>query len=252
MCRHFAWLGHERTLDRLIFQPSYGLPRQAARPRWQQIELVNRDGFGVGWFTDEGLAVHYRRVGPIEADPDFAELAGSVSGGCVVGAVRGASPGMPLEEEATAPFTNGSALLSLNGHLNVELTEELLTPGYAVESTCDAAFLATLLWQRLDQGQGLEAAVVELLRDVTALDANACLNMMATDGTTVVATAWGETLCYRVEADGIMVASEPHDDEPGWIKVDDRQVVIADAVGVKVRSLEPNADELDPLDDVSA
>jgi glutamine amidotransferase len=94
--------------------------------------------------------------------------------------------------------------------------------------------------------------VVELLRAVTALDANACLNMMATDGTTVVATAWGETLCYRVEADGIMVASEPHDDESNWIKVDDRQVVIADSVGVKVRTLEPSADELDPLDDVPA
>jgi glutamine amidotransferase len=159
---------------------------------------------------------------------------------------------MPLEEEATAPFTNGSALLSLNGHLNVGLTQELLAPGYTAESTCDAAFLATLLWQRLDQGQGLEAAVVELLRDVTALDPNACLNMMATDGTTVVATTWGETLCYRVEADGTMVASEPHDDESGWIKVGDRQVVIADALGVKVRSLEPNADELDPLDDIPA
>jgi len=252
MCRHFAWLGHPRTLDQLFLQPSYGLPRQAARPRWQQIELVNRDGFGAGWFTEEGLAVHYRRVGPVEADPDFPALACSVSGGCVIGAVRGASPGMPLEEKATAPFTNGSALLSLNGHLNVALTLPLLAPGYAVESTCDAALLAALLWQRLDQGMGLETAVVELLRDVTALDPNACLNMMATDGTTIVATAWRETLCYRVQEDGIMVASEPHDDEPGWIKVEDRRVVVADALGVKVRELEPSAEEFEPLDDVPA
>ncbi|MEO5878004.1 MAG: class II glutamine amidotransferase [Streptosporangiaceae bacterium] len=252
MCRHFAWLGHARTLDALIFQPSYGLPRQAARPRWQQIELVNRDGFGVGWFTEEGRAVQYRRVGPIEADPDFTELARSVSGGCVIGAVRGASPGMPLEEAATAPFTNGRALLSLNGHLNVGLTLPLLDPAYTSESTCDAAFLATLLWQRLDRGLPLETAVVGLVCDVLALDPHACLNLMATDGSMIVATAWAETLCYRTEPDGVLVASEPNDDGPDWIKIDDRSVLIADALGVKVRSLDPATDQVGPLGDVPA
>ena len=32
-----------------------------------------------------------------------------------------------------------------------------------------------------------------------------------------------------------MVASEPHDDDPGWIPVPDRHVVVADALGVAVR-----------------
>lgn len=244
MCRHFAWLGRNRSLDELVLQPSYGLPKQAARPRWQQIDLVNQDGFGVGWFPTQGHAVSYRRTGPIEADPEFPALARSVSGGCLLGAVRGASPGMPLEEEATAPFTNGQVLLSLNGHLNVGLTLPLLKPGYAPESTCDAAFLATLLWQRLDEGQALEQAVVQLLDDVTALDPHACLNMLATDGTTVVATAWAETLCYRTFPDGVIVASEPHDDMPGWIRVEDHHVVVAAADGVQVRSLRPFPDTM--------
>jgi glutamine amidotransferase len=239
MCRHFAWLGQDRSFDELIFQPSYGLPRQAARPRWQQIDLVNRDGFGVGWFPAEGHAVSYRRTGPIEADPDFPTLASEMSGGCVLGAVRGASPGMPIEEAATAPFTNGACLLSLNGHLSVEKTLHLLEPGYEPESTCDAAFLATLLWQRLDQGRPLELAVGELLRDITAVDSHACLNLLATDGVRVVATTWGETLCYRVSPDGVLIASEPHDDEDDWIRVEDRRMVIADAFGVDIQLLEP-------------
>jgi glutamine amidotransferase len=239
MCRHFAWLGRPRTLTELIFQPSYGLPRQAARPRWQNIDLVNRDGFGTGWFPPgrQGPVASYRRTVPFEEDEAFTALAEQVSADCVLGAVRGASPGMPIEEAATAPFTNGTCLLSLNGHLSREKTYHLLEPGYEPESTCDAALLATLLWQRLDRGLPLESGVVELLCDVVALDPCTCLNMLATDGTRIVATTWGETLCYRVEADGLLVASEPHDDDTGWIRVPDRQVIVADANGVDVRPL---------------
>jgi len=239
MCRHFAWLGRPRTLAELILQPSYGLPRQAARPRWQNIDLVNRDGFGVGWFPtgEPAPAVSYRRAVPMEEDEEFPALAAQTSASCVMGAVRGASPGMPIEPEATAPFTNGGCLLSLNGHLALEKTAHLLEPGYLPESTCDAALLATLLWQRLDSGRPLEFAVVGLLEEIAALDSHACLNMLATDGAQIVATTWAETLCYRVEDDGVLVASEPHDDDPGWIPVPDRHVVVADALGVAVRPL---------------
>ncbi len=237
MCRHFAWLGAPRTLAELIFQPSYGLPRQAARPRWQNIDLVNRDGFGAGWFPMEGHgpAATYRRAVPFEDDASFATLAGEVRASCVLGAVRGASPGMPVEEAATAPFTNGSCLLSLNGHLNRAKTSGLLDPAYTPESACDAALLATFLWQRLDAGAPLERAVPELLRDVLELDPDACLNMLATDGRRIVATTWAETLCYRIEPGGVIVASEPHDDEGGWIRIPDGQIIVADADAVDVR-----------------
>ena len=237
MCRHFAWLGAPRTLAELIFQPSYGLPRQAARPRWQNIDLVNRDGFGAGWFPvgEPGPAATYRRAVPFEEDASFGPLAEQVRSSCVLGAVRGASSGMPIEEAATAPFTNGSCLLSLNGHLNRAKTSGLLDPAYTPESSCDAALLATLLWQRLDRGAPLEEAVTGLLHDVLELDPDACLNMLATDGVQVVATTWAETLCYRIEPDGVIVASEPYDDEGGWIRIPDGQVVVADAAGVEVR-----------------
>ncbi|GAB2805596.1 ergothioneine biosynthesis protein EgtC [Actinoallomurus bryophytorum] len=243
MCRHFAWLGRPRTLAELILEPSYGLPRQAARPRWQNIDLVNRDGFGAGWFPpgEPVPAMSYRRAVPFEADEGFAALAAQISASCVLGAVRGASPGMPIEEAATAPFTNGGCLLSLNGHVSREKTTHLLEPGYVPESTCDAALLATLLWQRLDRGLSLESAVTGLLHELAALDPGACLNLLATDGTRIVATTWAETLCYRAEEDGVLVASEPHDDDPGWIPVPDRHVVVADALGVDVRPLQGDA-----------
>jgi len=240
MCRHFAWLGRPRTLADLVLRPSYGLPRQAARPRWQNIDLVNLDGYGVGWFPpgEPAPAVTRRRTTPIPQDEEFPALAASVSASCVVGAVRGASPGMPIEAAATAPFTNGACLLSLNGHLSRERTAHLLEPGYAPESSCDAALLATLLWQRLDRGRPLEAAVTGLLREIAAVDDNACLNLLASDGTQVVATTWAETLCYREEDDGVLVASEPHDDAPGGAAWPARLAVAADALGVRGRPLQ--------------
>ena len=242
MCRHFAWLGRSRSAAELMLQPVYGLARQADRPRWQQMHLINRDGFGMGWFPVPGQAAVYRRTGPMEADPAFAVLAAATEGTCVLGAVRGASPGMPLEEAATAPFTNGQVLLALNGHLNVAKTEHLLEPGYAPESACDAALLAALLWQRLDRGEPLETAVPGLVSEIIGLDPDACLNLLATDGVLIVATTWGETLCYRVEPDGILVASEPHDDEDDWTSVEDRSVVVAGPLGVTVRPLDPIAE----------
>ncbi|WP_460303836.1 class II glutamine amidotransferase domain-containing protein [Actinocorallia aurea] len=237
MCRHFAWLGVERTVEDLVLAPAYGLPAQAARPRWQHIDLINQDGFGVGWY-EEGRAVTYRRTGPIEDDPAFPALAADTRGTCVVGAARGASPGMPIEVEATAPFTNGSVILSLNGHLNVGRATPLHDPAYVPESTCDAAFLAQLLWQRLDAGAPLTSAVPELVRDIAALDDNACLNLLATDGSVIVATTWGETLCYRESPEGTLVGSEPHDYEPHWVTLADRQLLITDATGTKVTDLE--------------
>ena len=239
MCRHFGWIGQERTLHELFFDAGYGLPRQARVPRWQRVGLVNKDGFGAGWFP-AGRASEterYRTTIPIWDDGVFPALAREVTSSCVLGAVRAASPGMPIEESANAPFTNGRCLLSLNGHLSVNKVRPLLGSGREPESSCDAALLAALLWQRLDTGQDLQKALVSLLRDVVELDSGACLNMLATDGAQVVATAWGETLCYRKETDGILVASEPHNEEDGWICVGDKTAVIADTSDVQLRSI---------------
>jgi glutamine amidotransferase len=242
MCRHFTWVGTPKTLHELFFEPSYGLPHQARVPRWQQIGLVNKDGFGAGWYPADGSASVFRTAAPIWDDVEFPALAREISSSCVLGAVRAASPGMPIEEAANAPFTDGRHLLSLNGHLHVEKTRSLLTPGREQEFACDAAFLAALLWQRLESGQVLPDAIEGLLYSIVDLDPNACLNMLATDGTQVVATTWAETLCYRETGEGVLVASEPHDDGEDWVTVPDRALVVADALSAEVRPLRPVLD----------
>ena len=62
--------------------------------------------------------------------------------GCVLAAVRSATPGMPPDETAAAPFQHGRWLLSHNGVVD----RAVLGPHPAAESVCDSAQLAAHLF----------------------------------------------------------------------------------------------------------
>ncbi len=81
---------------------------QAYAPRHQRHGRINADGFGVGWYAPDVRAepARYRTTTPMWADNSFASLAGVVSSGAIVAAVRNASPGLPVDESCTAPYTH--------------------------------------------------------------------------------------------------------------------------------------------------
>jgi glutamine amidotransferase len=203
---------------------------------------INADGFGVGWYTPSVRAepAVYRRATPMWGDASFASMSGVVTSGCVLGAVRSATVGMPIEETATAPFTSGNVLLSHNGRIRLDAVARLLEkePDPVVpESRCDSAALAALLFARLARAADLADAVAGVVVDVGAADQAARLNLLATDGTTVVGSTWGDTLSYRIAEDGTEVASEPGDNDPSWVDVPDRRLVIVQQKAITLRSL---------------
>jgi glutamine amidotransferase len=228
MCRHTAWLGRPRTLQELLVDPPHGLLRQSWAPRRQRHGVANADGFGVGWFAEERLEpARYRRAVPMWADPSFASLAGVVRSGCVLGAVRSATAGGPAGEEACAPFLlDGRVLLSHSGAVPVPAVAPLVDAAALARtgSTVDSAFVAALVEQHL--GDGLAAALARAVRAVAAVAPDARLNLLATDGDAVAATAWGDTLCWRAADGGALVASEPSDDDPGWEDVPDHTLLV--------------------------
>lgn len=240
MCRHTAWLGPSRTLAELLLQPTHGLLRQSWAPRRQRHGTLNADGFGVGWSSpDHDAAVRYRRAAPMWSDASFASLAPAVSSGCVLAAVRSATPGGPAGEEACAPFLlPGGVLLSHNGAVPVAALAPLVSSARLAEigSTVDSAFVAALVADRL--GAGLPGALASTVRAVAAVAPGARLNLLATDGTTVAATTWGDTLCWRVTAGGVEVASEPSDDSPGWTDVPDHSLLRVSGDGCIVAPLD--------------
>ncbi|MCW2759533.1 MAG: amidohydrolase [Nocardioidaceae bacterium] len=229
MCRHLAWLGEPRTVASLVLEPEFSLLRQSYAPRRQSRGLMNADGWGVGLLLpDRPEPVRWRSSRPLWSDASFASVAPVLSSGSVLAAVRSATAGMPLDETAAAPFTDGHWLLSHNGRVE----RSVLPATHDAESVCDSAVLAAHVFAEGPDQLG------ETVRKVAAADPAAYLNLLLTDGTRILATTWGDPLSYLVEPDGVVVASEPYDDDPRWVDVPDGHLLEATPAGVAVTSLE--------------
>jgi glutamine amidotransferase len=234
MCRHAAWLGPPRTLDSLIHEPEHGLLRQSHAPRRQRYGTVNADGFGMGWYDPaRAEPVRYRRAIPMWTDANLPALAQVARSHCLLAAVRSATVGMPIEETATAPFADGPWLLSHNGRVAREAVRELADDA---ESSCDAAWLAAAVFERRRAGHPLGDALAEVVIHAGTKDPDARLNLLACDGASIAATGGGDTLYLHLD-DGVLVASEPLDDRPGWQAVPDRTLVLASPEGVHTQPL---------------
>ena len=229
MCRHLAWLGEQRTLADLVLGHEWGLLRQSWQPRRQRHGLLNADGWGVGFFSDgRAEPARWRSTTPLWQDSSFSSVAPVLSSRGVLAAVRSASPGMPIDVTATAPYTDGTWLLSLNGRID----RRVLPVSRDAESFCDAALLAAHVFeQKVDR-------LADVVLEVGAADPAAHINLLLTDGTRILATTWGNSLSYLAEPDGVLVASEPWDDDPRWVDVPDRHLLTATPDHVTLTPLE--------------
>ncbi|MEU3954958.1 ergothioneine biosynthesis protein EgtC [Streptomyces achromogenes] len=252
MCRHLAYLGPEEPLGRLLVEPSHGLYRQSWAPRRQRYGTVNADGFGVGWYAPGDPApARYRRSGPIWADLSFADLARVVRSGAVLAAVRDATLAGADAEAAAAPFAAGRWLFSHNGLIAgwPDAAAPLVSALPPVEllslqARTDSAFVWALVLHRLRAGQPPQQALGEPVRELARAAPASRLNLLLSDGNTITATAWGDSLWYRAEPGrSTVVASEPYDDDPLWREVPDRTVLTASRAGVRLAPLEDPAAE---------
>ena len=189
----------------------------------------------------------HRGAGPVWADETFTELARVITTTALLAAVRSATPGMVggPAAGAAAPVRRDRWLFSHNGALpgwpgSASRLGRGLDPG--VLATLDAPTDSALLWAlttdllaRGASGAGALAEVIARVEDAGGGRAT----MLLTDGHTIVATAWGASLCWRRLTGGVAVASEPYDDEPGWIDVPDGSLLIADAAGTIVEPIGP-------------
>jgi gamma-glutamyl hercynylcysteine S-oxide hydrolase len=226
MCRHLGWLGAEVTVSSLVLDPPFGLRVQSYAPRRQKHCLMNADGWGVGFF-DGAVPRRWRSSAPLWSDVSFDSVAPALRSHCVVAAVRSATVGMPIEASATAPFTDGHWLLSHNGIVD----RAVLPLTSSAESVCDSAILAATIFAR-----GLDA-LGDTIVEIGAADPRARLNILAANGSRLLATAWGDTLSILRRGDGVVLASEPYDNDSDWEDVPDRHLVEVTAKGVTLTSL---------------
>ncbi|HBW19018.1 MAG TPA: class II glutamine amidotransferase, partial [Actinobacteria bacterium] len=165
---------------------------------------------------------------PLWSDASFASVAPVIFSACVLAAVRSATAGMPADETAAAPFASGRWLLSHNGVVD----RAVLGPHPAAESACDSAQLAAHLFEFGPERVG------DFVIDLGKRDPGARLNLLLTDGRRVLATRWNDTLSVLRTDEGVVVASEPYDDDPRWADVPDHHLVEVSADAVTTTDLE--------------
>jgi glutamine amidotransferase len=229
VCRHLAYVGPPVTLAALLYEAPHSLVRQSWAPRHQRQGTVNVDGYGIGWYDRQirPEPARYRRAGPVWADRSLASIAPVIRTGAVLAAVRSATPPAPSEESGAAPFTAGPWLWSLNGSVTADLNtlRGAVSPARSgsFEGVSDTEVLFGLLLDRLDGGATPTDAVAGLVAAIPGR-----LNTLLTDGQTIWATAKGDSLWWRQWRSGMVVASEPFDDEQGWHCVADLSLLTAD------------------------
>ena len=238
MCRFVAYLGPPRSLESILVAAPHSLLRQSWAPRHQRHGTVNADGFGVGWYDLDRrpLPARHRTPRPMWADRSFASWAGLVDATGLLGAVRSATPPAPVEESGTPPFAAGAWLFAHNGAVDGFRTEKgarlrrLVSDRRAagIEGASDSEVLFALVLDHLDRGtsgdEALRAVVATVLGSTSAR-----LNLVLTDGRRIHATACGDSLHVLQDGDlapgGVVVASEPCDDDPAWRAVPDGSLV---------------------------
>lgn len=256
MCRFVAYLGPPVSLKSLLVDPPHSLLDQSWAPRHQRHGTVNADGWGVGWYDLDRRPepARHRTPRPMWADRSFASWAELVDSMAVVAAVRSATPPAPVEESGTPPFAAGRWLFAHNGAVEGFRTE--LGAGLrrrvsdrraaGIEGASDSEVLFALALDLLDDGATADEALTSVTRAVLgATDGR--LNMVLSDGLAITAVAWGESLHVLVPSEpraglaagGVVVASEPFDDERGWEVVPDGSVVAATPTRVAVTPLGP-------------
>lgn len=250
MCRHLGYLGPPRTVASVLTEGGNSLLRQSWAPRdMRGGGTVNADGYGAAWWS-EGRFGRHRSAAPAWSDAALGEhgVLSHVRSPAVLAAVRSATVGMPVSEQACAPFADGHWALSHNGvvrgwpHSVVQLAGELATAdALTLDAPTDSALLWALLRRRLETERPA-AAMHGLILDIDAVAPGSRLNLLLGDGKSLIASAWDHSLWWRRGDGAVWVASEPVDAGPvdgwsGWTAVPDRHLLVADVDGVVVEPI---------------
>ncbi|MFJ9537479.1 ergothioneine biosynthesis protein EgtC [Streptomyces sp. NPDC101225] len=255
MCRHLAYLGPAEPLGSVLVRRPHALYRQSWAPRHQRHGTVNADGFGVGWYAEgDPVPARYRRAGPIWADLSFADLARVVRSGAVLAAVRDATLSGADAEAAAAPYAAGPWLFSHNGAVKgwpgslAPLVSALpAVDVLSLEARNDSALVWALVLARLRDGDDEGQALADTVLEVAEAAPGSRLNLLLTNGETITATTWGDTLWYLARPGrGTVVASEPYDDDPHWQEVPDRTLLAASRTDVLLTPLKEPSDTSAP------
>lgn len=254
MCRLVLYVGEPVSPALLVFGGGHSLYEQSWRPREMLHGSVNADGWGVAWYAggrekDPGRLSDTR---PIWQEEGLRPLLESVEAGVVLAAVRNATPGIFPGESGVPPLVLDRWAFVLNGFvedfrarfmrpLRRELPDDLYGE---LRGSSDTETLFLLAVSRLRRGASPGDALLHVVASVREVVAGrggeAQLTMAVTDGqraavvrTSTVTETNSLHLCRgpALAPAGVVLASEPLDDDDGWTPVEPHSLVELEAGG---------------------
>ena len=164
------------------------------------------------------------------------QFKGTETSPAFLAAARYASTGSLPDVHNSAPFVSGPWAFSLNGYVvgfrdgfGAELRSRISEQRVAgIEGNTDSEVLFALVLDRLDAGASPGEALVAVTRLVRSRSEGA-LNLLLGDDRHIAATALDNSLFVRREP-GLIVASEPLDDDGTWTEVDNGSLVENDRI----------------------
>jgi glutamine amidotransferase len=180
-------------------------------------------------------------------DQTFANIAGATQTGVFIASIRNASPGLPVNEACTAPYTRDQWLFAHNGRVldwhgaagtGVALRRRLSDAALAgIEGATDSEVLFGLILDAMADGASPTEAVCAVIHLTHSVAPGSRLNLMLCDGVTLVATACGDTLFSKRDDASVVVASEPYDDSELWLSIPGDSLVVATTTDLNVGAI---------------
>lgn len=214
MCRMLGFLAtHPTRLDCALVDAPHSLLVQSRK----DLEgFAHADGWGIAQWGADGASI-MRHLAAAHEGEDYRDFARTVRARHAIAHVRQATAGDVCWEN-THPFVHGSWVFVHNGTIRHfregvwDLMWEEISPDHRalIRGNTDSEALFHLLLTRLDQRPGTTPidVIADVIRDVAAWCAaagpceNLGLNIMMSDGHTLVGARWQQTL-WMLRRDGV-------------------------------------------------
>jgi predicted glutamine amidotransferase len=175
MCRWMAYFGEPIVADELLFRPEHSIIDQSLHAKLGGF-TTNGDGFGIGWYGDDGGTepTVYKSTQPAWSDENLREVAAQVRTPLLFAHVR-ASSGTPVQRTNCHPFRYGRWLWMHNGSLArfqevkrdlVMAVDASLYPAIEGSTDTETLFFLALTYGLTDDPPTAVARAVGLVEDV--------------------------------------------------------------------------------------
>ncbi|CAD7699259.1 unnamed protein product, partial [Ostreobium quekettii] len=214
MCRLLAYVGDPILLAHLVLWPDRSIIKQSydAQERKMNPSLpshlchgnLNGDGFGIGWYSQEGSDTSpcvFTSVTPAWNNDNLARLSRKITSQLIFAHVRAAYPGMPVSEQNCHPFMWGRYMWMHNGvvggfskikrRIVALLSDEAYNTVASFHSDSAASFALFLHHlPSMTAPQSPDVLLQAMQEEMEATSETSLLNFVVSDGNTVIATRY--------------------------------------------------------------